>query len=236
MNGNELRRELRDKFCGDGDELSQTELLELLISYSEPHSSFGEAAQRMIGTFGSIRAAADSDPVYLAESCGVSVQTAVLLNIIPQLSRIYSRSRVNCGTADNTARAMQFFAELFRGERQEQLAAASLSSRCRVKEVRIIAAGSTTDLSFSCRKIAEFAVKSGAEMIMIAHNHPSGSCRPSDSDINATGRVIAAMDILEIPVADHIICGGDGSVCSLRELFGEKLFSKAGKYHISDKK
>lgn len=236
MDSNDLRRELRNRFCGDSDELDQTELLELLLSYSEPHGAFEEAAERMISKYGSIRAAADSDPVYLSENCGVSMQTALLLSVIPQLSRIYSRSRVSCGTADNTARAMQFFAELFHGERQEQLVAASLSSRCRVKEVSTIAVGTRTDLSFSCRKIAEFAVKSGADMIIIAHNHPSGSCEPSDSDISATSRVIAAMDILEIPVADHIICGGDGSVCSVRELVGGQLFGKAGKYRISDKK
>lgn len=235
MSGGDLRRELRERFTGDNTGLNDKELLELLISYSEPAGNIEQAAERIMAGYGSIRAAADSDPVYLSETCGITMQTAVLISVIPHLSRIYSRSRVSCGTADTPARAKQFFMEFFRGERQEQLIAAALSSRCRVKAVRTIAAGSRTDLSISCRRIAEFAVRSDAELIIIAHNHPSGSCAFSDSDISATKRIISAMDILEIPVADHIICGGDGSVCSLLEQFGGALFRPAGRYH-TDKK
>lgn len=62
------------------------------------------------------------------------------------------------------------------------------------------------------------ALKAGAEEIIVAHNHPSGDLTPSKADINATCRLREAGELLNTPLVDHIIIGGDG-VVSLTEMF-----------------
>ena len=41
--------------------------------------------------------------------------------------------------------------------------------------------------------------------IILAHNHPSGSLKPSETDLDFTNKLIKAGDILDINVIDHVI-------------------------------
>ena len=44
-----------------------------------------------------------------------------------------------------------------------------------------------------------------ASAIVLVHNHPSGSCKPSVSDRNLTRNLCKAGGFLDLPVVDHII-------------------------------
>lgn len=46
---------------------------------------------------------------------------------------------------------------------------------------------------------------SNAQAIVIAHNHPSGSIIPSDSDLDITSRIKTACNYFEISLLDHLI-------------------------------
>ena len=54
------------------------------------------------------------------------------------------------------------------------------------------------------------AIKSSATSIILAHNHPSGNLKPSESDINLTKKVKEGGKLLEIEVLDHIIVTTEG--------------------------
>lgn len=54
------------------------------------------------------------------------------------------------------------------------------------------------------------ALKGCASSIILAHNHPSGNLKPSQSDIGITKRLIEAGHLLDIPVVDHLIVTEDG--------------------------
>ncbi len=64
--------------------------------------------------------------------------------------------------------------------------------------------------------IADAAVHRSAG-IVLAHNHPSGDPRPSDSDCRATRRLAAAAEALDCAVIDHLVFGG-AECTSLRRL------------------
>ncbi len=49
------------------------------------------------------------------------------------------------------------------------------------------------------------ALKSTASGIILSHNHPSGSLRPSQADINLTRKLKSAGELLDIAVLDHMI-------------------------------
>ena len=52
-----------------------------------------------------------------------------------------------------------------------------------------------------------FAVdlQGNASVIILTHNHPSGSVRPSEADIKLTNRLVECGKLLDINVWDHII-------------------------------
>ncbi|MDG1475900.1 MAG: JAB domain-containing protein, partial [Vicingaceae bacterium] len=43
--------------------------------------------------------------------------------------------------------------------------------------------------------------------IILCHNHPSGSLKPSNADIQLTKKLKEAGTMLDIPVLDHLIIG-----------------------------
>jgi DNA repair protein RadC len=44
-----------------------------------------------------------------------------------------------------------------------------------------------------------------ASGIILCHNHPSGNCNPSETDIAMTKKVKQSAEIMDIQVLDHII-------------------------------
>lgn len=61
--------------------------------------------------------------------------------------------------------------------------------------------GTTVDIKL----MAKYAVESLASGIILAHNHPSGNLKPSNSDIRLTERIAKALSIFDCAVMDHII-------------------------------
>lgn len=59
------------------------------------------------------------------------------------------------------------------------------------------------------RTIIADAARHGSAGIVLAHNHPSGDPRPSDSDCRATRRLAAAAEALDCTILDHLVFAGN---------------------------
>ena len=76
--------------------------------------------------------------------------------------------------------------------------------------------GTLSSCSVYPREVARAALNKNAASVILAHNHPSGCIEPSQSDKTLTAQIIAALNLFDINVLDHIIIG-DGS-CSFAEI------------------
>ena len=61
------------------------------------------------------------------------------------------------------------------------------------------------------RELFKSAILSNAAGMVMVHNHPSGSLEPSKDDAMITDRILRLSGLLGIPLADHVIVGGDNS-------------------------
>ena len=68
--------------------------------------------------------------------------------------------------------------------------------------------GDEAGASFPLRSIIVDAAEHRSAGIILAHNHPSGDPRPSDSDCRATRRLAAAAEELDCTVLDHLVFAG----------------------------
>jgi DNA repair protein RadC len=59
------------------------------------------------------------------------------------------------------------------------------------------------------REVYKAAILSNASSIVLLHNHPSGSTKPSSQDRSLTKILREGGQLLGIPVVDHIIIGDD---------------------------
>lgn len=66
------------------------------------------------------------------------------------------------------------------------------------------------------REIIKEALKCNAAAIIVAHNHPSGNCTPSESDRILTKKIEMACDLVGIRFVDHIVVG-KGDYFSFKE-------------------
>jgi DNA repair protein RadC len=70
---------------------------------------------------------------------------------------------------------------------------------------------------FPLRAIIADAAEHGSAGLVLAHNHPSGDPRPSESDCRATRRLATAAEALDCAVLDHLVFAG-AECTSLRRL------------------
>ena len=77
--------------------------------------------------------------------------------------------------------------------------------------------GDESGADFPLRAIIADAAIHQSSGILVAHNHPSGDPRPSESDCRATRRLAAAAEALDCTVLDHLVFAGTDCT-SMRQL------------------
>lgn len=78
-----------------------------------------------------------------------------------------------------------------------------------LKQVRI-SEGSVSGTVADPKKIFKIALHSKASSIVLLHNHPSGQLKPSQADISLTHKLVAAANLLDMQVVDHLIISQTG--------------------------
>jgi DNA repair protein RadC len=66
------------------------------------------------------------------------------------------------------------------------------------------------------REVVRRALFHNAAALILAHNHPSGVCEPSQADISITRRLKRLLEEVDIRTLDHLIVG-EAEVQSLAE-------------------
>lgn len=80
----------------------------------------------------------------------------------------------------------------------------------KVIEKKIVSQGGVMGTVADIRVILSRGVELLASGIVLAHNHPSGTLRPSDADIQLTNKIKKGATLLDIRLIDHIILAGSG--------------------------
>jgi DNA repair protein RadC len=82
----------------------------------------------------------------------------------------------------------------------------------------LVSLGAVDCAPVTAREVFRTACIQLARGIVLFHNHPSGSMKPSVEDVNVTKKLLEAGKILDIPVLDHLIYSGAGRTSSIRAL------------------
>lgn len=114
------------------------------------------------------------------------------------------------------AEAEALFAALAR-EQREVAAFAYLGPGRRLLGMRHIRSPWADAVGLPVRAVMIDALAFGATGLLMAHNHPSGDCRPSAVDRQATSRIARALAAIDVCLLDHMVVARDG-VTSFRRL------------------
>ena len=105
----------------------------------------------------------------------------------------------------------------FRDKRQEYFVCLSLDSGQRLIARRVVTIGLLDTALAHPREIFAGPLTDRAASVIIAHNHPSGDPTPSKQDIETTQQIVAAGQILGLPLLDHLIVALTGHYSFKRE-------------------
>jgi DNA repair protein RadC len=81
----------------------------------------------------------------------------------------------------------------------------TLTNSNRLIGVSEITSGTTKGVQVSPKLIFQIALKANAAAIIVAHNHPSGKLKISESDKRETNKLKLLADKMEITLLDHLI-------------------------------
>ncbi|MEN8137459.1 MAG: DNA repair protein RadC [Bacteroidota bacterium] len=202
----------REKFILKGRSvLSDAELLAIQLGSGSRYESALDLAKRILASVsGSYTKLARLSVEELVNFNGVGEAKAI--NILSALE--IGRRRKFSADEDSliissSKKIFDLFSYQLRDVEHEEFWCLFLSNSNKILRKENISKGGLTSTVVDVRLILKRAVLLSATSMILVHNHPSGSIKPSQADISLTKKIKEASDILDISLLDHLIMGDD---------------------------
>lgn len=204
------RKNLKERFLKDGlSSFQEHEILELALFFTIPRRNTNDIAHDLISKFGSFKNVVAADYQDLLRCDNIGENSALFLKLLDAILIKYRFSDKKIKRIRCINDACNYFVKLLYGEKNEKLFVMCLGTNFEILHVELVAEGSINSAPIYPRKIAQIALKCNSSFIILAHNHPSGTPRPSRQDIDCTLNVLNVLLPLEINLVDHIITHDD---------------------------
>jgi DNA repair protein RadC len=139
------------------------------------------------------------------------------LNNVSEIDIVY-RKKINCKVSErpkmnSSSDGYDIFLHYWdqdKIELLEEFKVLFLSRSNRVLQIISLSQGGITDTVADPRLILATALKLAACSIVLAHNHPSGTLKPSRADEQLTQKIKCAAAYHDIKVLDHLIISTEG--------------------------
>lgn len=222
------RKRVRARFIKDGnlDNFEYHQVLELLLFYAVPRKDTNELAHQLLHEYGSFHALLNAKPEELMNRCNLSEPAAVLITMIPHIARKYLSSlwtKENSNVISNLSVASQYFDSILQGKPYESFYMLCLDANKRLKKCVKISDGNSNESPVYVEQVVSDALLHKAVFVIIGHNHPGGTLKPSAADITITNKIKNALEPLGIIMLDHIIvCGEENYSFARNKICGLK--------------
>lgn len=108
---------------------------------------------------------------------------------------------------------------------QEHLIFIGLDNLNNVKNISLLGVGSSNCIFIDSKDIVRTALMSGSERVILVHNHPSNSLKPSEQDKHISNITNKLLELYNIKLQDHIIVAGNDYVSMMEEGAIDKNYS-----------
>jgi DNA repair protein RadC len=203
----------RERLVRLGSEsLSAQEILALILGRGTRGESVMVTSQKLLSRFGNLKGVANASVEELSEIRGIGLAKAAQIKAALELAR-----RLEADVAEKPRPMVKSPEDIvalvrsqLKGKKREHFLVACLDTRNRLIGCRPVSVGSLDTSIVHPREVFKEAVSSCAAAVIFVHNHPSGDPEPSKEDVELTGRLAKAGEIIGIEVLDHIIVCDEG--------------------------
>lgn len=199
------------------ERISVEDLLTVVIGSGTRSAPAAEIAARLLRDAGGIAPLARARPSELRTASGIGSARAARIAAAFQLGRRALEAPADGQAMSSPAAAYERLRPHMAGLSQEVFVVLALNARNVVIDEIEVARGGLVGVEVHPREVFRPLIRLAAAAAIVAHNHPSGNPSPSEQDIALTRRLIAAGELVGVPVLDHIVVGARGytSICEM---------------------
>ncbi len=213
-------------FSGDINENTPPHvLLEMLLYHSIPQGDTNPLAHRLINRFGSLNAVLSASKDELMKVEGVGECTASLIKLLTPITRASILENISkVEELHNSDEIGRYLLKRYAFCREEIVSLLCLRPNGRLLAFEQLAEGDIASVGVSARNILEKAIKHGASVVILAHNHPGGMALPSAVDIEITKGLSHTLRQVGVHLADHIVLTDNDYVSMAQSAEYKKFF------------
>ncbi|WP_462220013.1 RadC family protein [Ferruginibacter sp.] len=203
----------REKLLSKGAEvLSNSELIAILINNGSKDKSAVDLAKEILrlgsdnlNELGKLTLNDFQQIKGIGEAKAITIAAALELGRRRQASATLDKTIVQ-----SSKDIAQYLKAILKDFTYEVFAVLFLNRANKINHFEIISRGGITGTVADPRIILKKALEQDATSIVLSHNHPSGSLKPSRADEELTQKIKEAAKYFDIKVIDHIIVSEDG--------------------------
>lgn len=203
----------REKLLTRGAQnLSTSELLAIIIRTGSEGKSALSIAIELLEKFKSLRGIDKANLQELCEIQGIGITKAIEIKALCELAKrlsqeeVKNKEKITCAE-EAIAYVRHYYGPFLRDVQQEIFSLILLDIRNRPLHHLELSRGSAFATVVDPREVIRFICLYRAKSVILIHNHPSGECSPSQDDETLTKKIVAACEMVEARVLDHIIIG-----------------------------
>ena len=165
-----------------------------------------QLAERLIGRFGTLGRVLSAPLPQLRAAAGeYDRAVSAIFGARRLVEAALSEEIVSVAVDGSDPAIHRYLRSRIGGSRDEVLHAIFADASQRYIADEPVVVGSSTRVESRARPLIERAMALGATGLLLAHNHPSGRCRPSAEDVAATRSLAQIAEALELSLIDHLI-------------------------------
>lgn len=197
------RERIKNRFQNSTD-ISEIDMLELLLSYGIPRKNTNLIAKNLMRKYDNLLHILtnidDIDELYVKDHC------KILLKLVQKISIHTSKAKIkNLTIINNTHEIVPVFRQMISSKNVEELYAVFLNVNREIIRYELLSIGTFNCVYTYPREIIKKILNTHAAFLILVHNHPSGNPKPSSADIEFTISLRNILKLIGVGLIDHII-------------------------------
>lgn len=197
--------------------LSDAELLAIFLRVGCVGKSAVDLARELLQEYGGLRQLLEASQTEFCKGLGLGNAKFAQLQAVLEMGRRHLSASMKTGDLLNSPELVRrYLSAQLRHQPREVFAVLFLDSQNRLITYEELFFGTIDGASVYPREVVKRALTHNAAAVILAHNHPSGVAEPSQADQRITQRLVAALELIDVRVLDHMVVG-DTEVISFAE-------------------
>jgi DNA repair protein RadC len=189
--------------------LSDAELLAVFLRVGVRGTNAVELARQMVSKFGSLQGLFSASLQDFSAIPGLGTAKFAQLQAVMELARRAIGEQLQAGQTLSSPHAVKEYLRLTLGTQPyESFLVLFLDVKNRLIDAKELFRGTLSHTSVYPREVVREALARNAASVMLAHNHPSGTPDPSESDLLLTRALVQALALVDVRILDHFVVAG----------------------------